>query len=283
MTRKIIGISIIAVATVLLIIFPLYEKYKTKPQTYMTKEEKKLLEQIDKQYTTEYEKKYMDNLKEYNFASETIERFVSLLSNKEYEKAYQMLDEQYKKDFHYFFEEFKSNYPFKTKYPKTSIINDFYVVGKNYVAFGEIFDFEAEYQEENTGGGDYLEKTFTVFSNGKIADIGIIEINGMNKTKKDHLFFSSISATIEREYILETGTAYVIALNNKNNTDIHVQDIYAIKENKIKPRSGISKLPSKIPALKSKKYTVFFDHLNKADTLVIQLEGKNEIKISLKK
>ncbi len=142
-----------------------------KPQIsepYLSQEElaEKAGEKIDKLYKTETELRYGDNSELYDYAGTVTYKFISYLNENDYESAYQMIPEEYKKN--YTKEMLKKDFNFMGK-EKGLEIKSFENMGEYYLLNVNIVDFEID---ENVDVSEYevepQQVTFTIYENEKL-------------------------------------------------------------------------------------------------------------------
>lgn len=131
-------------------------------------------EKIDKTYKTESELRYGDNLELYDYAGSVVYEFIGYINERDYDKAYQMILEDYKNNNNYTKETLKNTFDFKGK-DKGVEIKAFEVLEENYLLIVELIDFEID---KNVGvveyDGETEEITFTIYENRKLVPEGDI-------------------------------------------------------------------------------------------------------------
>ncbi|MBO8160660.1 MAG: hypothetical protein H0Z24_03405 [Thermosipho sp. (in: Bacteria)] len=237
----------------------------------------KILEKIDKNYETPYQKKYLGQIEEYNIANEQLHKFFRLINEKRFQEAYNMLDEDYKKEFGISLEEFKAKYDYEKE--KIFVVNEFINRDNRYILKARIYNFVPADQPD--GEETYITRAFTIFakkSGYSLADIGILNIKQL-RVVKEH---KDLALLVDKSFALPDGSIWILEIENKSSESVYIQDnlygFYAVKNGNKYGHSMINSMPYEIGAKSRVKFIVKFQ-VTHPDSLGVNFTNGEKIEI----
>jgi hypothetical protein len=150
-------------------------------------------------------------------ANKVMADFFAYINKKDYDKAYSMFDEAYKKDFELTNDLFRVKYEFEEE--KIFTIKKLYKTNEDRI----VADVVIESSNKDQGKGA-TEKSYTIYKKGDgkytLADLPIIEEYKHDLTKD---IKPNISAILTKTYKTTSGTVAIVKINNNTGNDLNIR------------------------------------------------------------
>lgn len=196
--------------------------------------------------------------------------FASAINKKDFDKAYIMIDESYKKDFDLTKDTFNDMYNFD---------NEKKLVIKNIYNHSDRWIVDLVFQDINAKDSAMVRKTFTISKkDSKFQDIGLIAVKNINENQ---IIRPNVILTLEKLYVQPNGSIAIISISNKSKGYIALQDgrfaFYAKEGEDTYEHKLINNFTEDYiitPGI-PKKFIVQFKQIKNPDTIGIYFKGRD--------
>jgi len=148
-----------------------------------------------------------------------LETFFGLINEGKLQEAYDMFQKNYKKDFGYENSNlFDIRYKYENGLTFSAACDDSRKLDDRYIF--KVYIYNGRYIESGNGNPPHVEKVFTVFENGKLADEGILQ---SVRCEEQYEFFGKLRVYVRRKILTTRGLLMRVMIKNLSYKEARVE------------------------------------------------------------